>query len=156
MDKYQIWSLVFSGTTAFGVVLGLIISLFKFLHSQNKKVFATTSNLKISENKDVVYISMDIDIVNQTNIATSILAIELIFGKSAIPGQHIEHVIQNLLTTVDTKNITLYPFQSIGLNATKFNCPSDVFQEEAVLKIVTTQRSYKYPILCREREEELE
>lgn len=156
MSKFEIWSLVFAGITACGVVVGLIVSFFKFWFSRKKKVLANFSNLDVSKYKNTVHISVDLDIINQTNIPTSILSIELFFGKFAATGKHTEQVIRNLLTTVDTKNIMLYPFESVTLHETQFECPAKTFCENAVIKIKTTQHCYKYPILCRTHEEVLE
>ncbi len=153
MDNYQRWSLVFAGITASGVICSLVISFFKFWQSRTKKVLATISSLKIHKTKDIIYISTNLNIINQTSLPTSILSIELYFGKTSVRGKHIARVIQNLLTTIDTQNISLYPFESIALNETKFECPTEFFCEKAILKVNTTQRSYCCPILCREHEE---
>lgn len=156
MDTFQIWSLVFAGITSGGVVLGLLVSIFKFIDNKNKKVIAHYAISSIEKTDASVYIVAELDLINQTSLPTSIIGIDIVFRKNIVSGTHIEHIIQNLLTTVDTKNILLSPYESINLPATQFECPLQNFSEKAVLRIRTTQRVYKYPIFFREYEESLE
>lgn len=156
MSKFEILSLVFAGITALGVILGIIGTIIKFFIKRKNKVLGKALITHITRKENFVSITADIDLINQTEYPTSVLEIFLIFKKAKFPANHIEKIIPNLLNTVETKNIILGPFESVSLSQNKFKCPTKNFREKAILKIVTTQRTYKYPILCQEREEALE
>lgn len=112
--------------------------------------------VSIVKKEDFVYITTNIDLINQTEHPTSVLKICIIFGKIEVPATHVERIVSNLFDTFETKNIILNPFESVSISNQKFKCPTPYFRENAMIIIETTQRKYKYSILCRECEESLE
>ena len=156
MTKFEIWSLVFAGITATGVILTIFGAAIKFFIKRNHKVIASYEITKLTKTEEFAFITANLDIINQTEHPTSILEIDLVFENFSVYATHIEHIIPNLLDTFKTKNIILAPFESVGINFAEFKCPINDFQENAKLRIVTTQRNYTYPIFCRKREESSE
>lgn len=146
MSAFEKWSLLLAGITASGVIIGLLASLFHFINKCKRSVKAIFSLTKFRENNHSVFITASLDLINQTELPVSITSIELQFKKYKAVGFHYEHTIPNLLLDVTTKHIHLSPYQSIGIEFINFECPIQNFSENAILRLVSTQKIFKCPI----------
>lgn len=86
MTEFEIWTLIFAGITASGVVGGIVVSIFKFFYSKHLKVNSSFKITKLHKVNSTYYIAGYIDLVNETNFTTSIQKIELVFNKKNIIG----------------------------------------------------------------------
>jgi hypothetical protein len=156
MTEFEIWTLIFAGITASGVVGGIVVSIFKFFYSKHLKVNSSFKITKLHKVNSTYYIAGYIDLVNETNFTTSIQKIELVFNKKNIIGTVPIEIIPNIEDETPFKNLILSPFQSATINYIRFACPEALFQPNARLKIITPQRKYMYPISFQEHVKELE
>jgi len=146
MDVYQIFSLVCAAVTASGVVIGLLISLIKFLAQKKRKINCDFELLNISQKDELVFIVATLNLISQLSIPTSIIRIELIFDRIAIPATHFQTIFNNFYTYEKTKNILLSPFGCTSLENARFECPKNEFKQTAKLKIYTPTRNFSKTI----------
>lgn len=146
MDTFQIWSLIFASITALSVLLNLIFSTYKFIKCKLQKVVVNYSIVEIIHYQNDILITLSLDLINQTELPTSIFSIEILFNNKNVIGTHTVPIIKNVLTDVDTKNIYIKANESVSMPYINFKCPSSIFNEHALLKIKTVKRDYKYPI----------